>query len=115
MDTALGSEIHVLRWKWPPFFKWGSLCRIEWCDTFGNNFSEIYAPQNLYIESTLNALRLLVSEIDVILWKWPPFCKMAFTISDRMVWYTWQYFFCNLRLTKPIYKVEIEGSAPLRC
>ena len=27
-------------------------------------FSEIYAPQNLYIESTLNALRLLVSEID---------------------------------------------------
>ena len=31
----------------------------------------------LYIESTLKALRLLVSEIDVLLWKWPPFCKMA--------------------------------------
>ena len=31
----------------------------------------------IYIESTLKALRLLVSELDVLLWKWPPFCKMA--------------------------------------
>ena len=62
----LGSEIDVLLWKIPfgngrHFVKWVSQCRIEWCDTFGNNFSEIYAPQNLYIESTLNALRPLVS------------------------------------------------------
>ena len=40
-------------------------------------FSEIYSPQNIYIESILKALRLLVSEIDVLLWKWPPFFKMA--------------------------------------
>ena len=46
---------------WPP--KW----RIHWHDVFGNTFSGIYAPQNLYIESTLKALRLLVSEIDVLL------------------------------------------------
>ena len=50
--------------KWPP--KW----RIHWHDVFDNTFSGIYAPQNLYIESTLKALRLLVSEIDVLLWKW---------------------------------------------
>ena len=36
--------------------------------------SEIHAPQNLDIESKLKALRLLVSEIDVLLCKWPPFC-----------------------------------------
>ena len=46
--------------KWPP--KW----RIHWHDVFGNTFSGIYAPQNLYIESKLKALRLLVSEIDVL-------------------------------------------------
>ena len=40
-------------------------------------FSEIFSPQNIYIESILRALRLLVSEIDVLLWKWPPFFKMA--------------------------------------
>ena len=32
--------------------------------------SEIYAPQNIHIESTLKALCLLVSEIDVLLRKW---------------------------------------------
>ena len=47
--------------KWPP--KW----RIYWHDVFDNTFSGIYAPQNLYIESTLKDLRLLVSEIDVSL------------------------------------------------
>ena len=51
--------------------------RMQWHDEFGTTFSGIYAPQNLYIESTLKDLRLLVSEIDVLLWKWPPFCKMA--------------------------------------
>ena len=35
-------------------------------------FLQVYAPQNLDIESKLKALRLLVSEIDVLLWKWPP-------------------------------------------
>ena len=77
------------------FVKWLQKWRIQWHDEFGNTFSGIYAPQNLYIESTLKALRLLVSEIDVLLWKWPPFCKMAFTMSDRVVWYiiVWQYFF----------------------
>ena len=67
------------------FFKWLPKLRIQWHDEFGNTFSGIYAPQNL--ESTLKALHLLVSEIDVLLWKWPPFCKMAFTMSDRVVWY----------------------------
>ncbi len=67
--------------KWPP--KW----RIRWHDVFGNTFSGFYTPQNLYIVSTLKALRLLVSEIDVLIWKWPPFCKIAFTMSDRVVWY----------------------------
>ena len=33
---------------------------------FGNTFSEIYAPENLYIESTMMALGLLVSENDGI-------------------------------------------------
>ena len=32
-------------------------------DISGNSFSEIYAPENLCIESTMIALRLLVSEI----------------------------------------------------
>ena len=59
-------------------------------------------PHKTCIESTLKALCLLVSEIDVLLWKWPPFCKMAFTMSDRVVWYISQNFFGNLRLTKPI-------------
>ena len=40
-------------------------------------------------------------------------CKMGFTMSDRMVWYIWQYFFWNLRPTKPIHRVNIGGSAPL--
>ena len=38
-------------------------------------FSEIFSPQNIYIESILRAMRLLVSDIDVLLWKWPPFLK----------------------------------------
>ena len=46
----------ILR-KWPP--QW----RIQWHDVSGNTFSEFYAPENLYIESTMLALRLLVSEI----------------------------------------------------
>ena len=44
--------------KWPP--KW----RIQWTIVFGNTFSGIYAPQNLYIDSTLKALCVLVSELD---------------------------------------------------
>ena len=40
------------------------------CDTI--LFLQVYAPQNLDIESKLKDLRLLVSEIDVLLWKWPP-------------------------------------------
>ena len=42
---------------------------------FGNTFSKIYAPQNLDIESKSKALRLLDSEIDVLLCNWPPFLK----------------------------------------
>ena len=44
-------------------------------------------PHTTYIQSTLKALCLLVSGIDVLLWKWPPFCKMAFTMSDSGVVY----------------------------
>ena len=52
-------------------FKW----RIPWHDVFGNTFSEIFTPQNLYIESQLKAACLLVSEIDVLLWTLPVFFK----------------------------------------
>ena len=37
-------------------------------------FKEIYDPQNLHIDSKLKTLSLLVSEIDVLHGKWPPFC-----------------------------------------
>ena len=37
-------------------------------------FLQVYARQNLEIESILKALRLLVSEIGLFLWKCPPFC-----------------------------------------
>ena len=47
---------------------------IQCHGVFGNPFSEIHAPQNLDIESKLKALCLLVSEIDVLLCKWRPFC-----------------------------------------
>ena len=40
-------------------------------------FWNLRPTKPIYIESTLKALRLLVSELDVLLWKWPPFCKMA--------------------------------------
>ena len=30
-------------------------------------------------------------------------------MSDRMVWYIWQYFVCILRSTKAIHRVNIEG------
>ena len=35
-------------------------------------FLQVYAQQNLDIESKLKDLRLLVSEIDVLLLTWPP-------------------------------------------
>ena len=45
---------------------------------------QIYAPQNLYIESKLKALRLFVSDIEDLLWKWPPSLKIAFKMADTM-------------------------------
>ena len=46
---------------------------VKMVDTYTTQyFLQVYAPQNLDIESKLKALRLLVSEIDVLLWKWPP-------------------------------------------
>ena len=45
---------------------------MAWC--IRQYFAGIHVPQNLDIESNLKALRLLVSEIDVLLCKWPPFC-----------------------------------------
>ena len=63
----LVSEIDVYVGNGRHFVKWPSQCQIEWCDTFGNTFSEIYASQNLYIESKLKVLRLLISEIADIL------------------------------------------------
>ena len=35
-------------------------------------FLQVYTTQNLDIELRLKAQYLLVSEIDVLLWKWPP-------------------------------------------
>ena len=63
----LVSEIDVLKWKWPPFFKWLPKCRIELCGIFGNTFSETCASQYLHKEAKLKVLRLLVSEIAAIL------------------------------------------------
>ena len=63
--STIGFEIDILLWKWAPFKnkrppKW----RIQWHGVFGNTFfSENYAPQNLYIESTMMALHRLVSDI----------------------------------------------------
>ena len=37
--------------------------RYHTLDVLRNTFSEIYAPENLYIESTMMSLRLLVFEI----------------------------------------------------
>ena len=63
-----GSGCHFV--KWPPYTsKW----LIPSTDI--NNtilFLQVYAPQNLDIESRLKAQYLLVSEIDVLLWKWSP-------------------------------------------
>ena len=84
------------------FLKWLPRWQIQRCGVFGNTFSEIYAPQNLYLESKLKALRLLVSGIDVLLWKWPPFFKMASKMTDTISWCIRQYFFWNLRPTKYI-------------
>ena len=56
------------------FFKSPPKDWIQWNGVFGNIFSEIHTPQNLDIESKLKALRLIVSEIDVLLCIWPPFC-----------------------------------------
>ena len=55
--------------KWPPSTsKW--LIPTDTYDTI--LFLQVYAPQNLDIESKLKTLGLLVSEIDVLLWTWPP-------------------------------------------
>ena len=91
--------------KWPP--KW----RIHWHDVFDNAFSGINAPQN-YVESTLKALRLLVSEIDVSPWKWPPFCKMA--SQCQIEWCgTCPNTFSEIYASQNIYTVKVDGSAPL--
>ena len=74
-------------------------------------FSEIYAAQNLYkkIKSTLKALRLLCSEIDVLLWKWRPFFQIAYK--------QWHDIFGNTfsEICAPkTYRVDNEGSTLLR-
>ena len=64
-------------------------------DVFGNTFSEDYAPQNLDIQSKLKTLHFLVSEIDVFLWKMPPFVfKMSSKMADTMTCIR-QYFFLH--------------------
>ena len=74
-------------------------------------FSEIYATQNLYkkIKSTLNALRLIFSEIGVLLWKWRPFFQIAYK--------QWHDIFGNTfsEICAPkTYRVDNEGSTLLR-
>ncbi len=72
-------------------------------------------PHKTYIESTLKALRLLVSEIDVLLWKWPPFCKMA--SQCQIEWCgTFRNTFSEIYASQNLYNytVNVEGSAPLR-
>ena len=41
------------------------------------------------------------------------FCIMATKMADKLGWCIRQYFFWNLRPTKPLYRVNIEGSASL--
>ena len=80
----LVSEIDVLLRKWVAILY--NVLQNGGCNfmIYRQYVSEIYAPQNLYIESTLKVLRLLVSKIDVLLWKWPPFFKMASKMADTM-------------------------------
>ena len=56
--------------KWPPQTSTWLIPSTDTYDTI--LFLQVYAKQNLDIESKLKALRLLLSEIDVLLWKWPP-------------------------------------------
>ena len=58
--------------KWPPQTSKWLIPSTDIYDTI--LFLQVYTPQNLAIESVLKAQNLLVSEIDVLLWKWPPSC-----------------------------------------
>ena len=63
---------------------------VKMVDTYSTDtydtilFLQVYAPQNLDIESKLNALHHIVSEIDVLLWKLLQSCKMASKMVDAM-------------------------------
>ena len=56
--------------------------------------------RRVYLESTLKGLRLLVSEINVLLWKWPPSFLNDLKMADTMTWCIRHYFFYNLRPRK---------------
>ena len=76
-----GNDCHFVKWP-PETSKWLITSTYAYDkmihDVFGNTFSEVCAPQYLYIESNLKALNPLVSEIDVYyfengrdFFKWP--------------------------------------------
>ena len=56
--------------KWPPYTSKWLIHSTDIYDTI--LFLQGYTPHNLEIESRLKAQYLLVSEIDVLPWKWPP-------------------------------------------
>ena len=91
---------------------------MQWYGVFGNTFPEIYAPQNLDIESKLMALPLLllVSEIDVILWKWLPFCLNGFQNGgyNSIMYFAIHFLKSEICAPENLYnRVANDGSKPL--
>ena len=63
-----GNGCHFVKWP-PKTSKW----LIPSTDIYYTIlFLQVYTTQNLDVESRLKAQYILVSRIDVLLWKWPP-------------------------------------------
>ena len=72
-------------------------------------FSEDYAQHNLGIESKLKTLYLLVSDIDVLLWKWPPLC-LKWPPTWQIQWHdVYGNTFSEVYAPKNLDIVDIEG------
>ena len=85
---------------------------IQWHGVFGNTFSEIHSEQNLDIESKVKALRLLVSEIDLLLCKWSPFFLNCLQNGGYNGMMYSEILFLKSTPQKT-YRVENDGSTPL--
>ena len=91
--------------EWLP--KW----LMQWHDVFGNTFYEIYASQNLD-RVTIEVLRLSFSEIDLFLWKFPPFCLNGLQNGgyNGMMYSAIRFLKSTPQKT---YRVDNDGSTPL--